>query len=172
MNKPYQRCTSGPSPEWPGSCPQVRMILSFGITPLLRPGGRNKRVQETILLDQLTGWQQVGGPNSSSSLYYFSPFFPSEAYEIDLPRGSGITVLLKPGTQTLPVKLCYIISKRWETTLSIKAGEKKVFSFSCQDPHNYFVIEIQKNIGKYSLVDSLASLSLLSKLTQPLLLER
>ncbi|XP_065789953.1 CUB domain-containing protein 1 [Muntiacus reevesi] len=68
------------------------------------------------------------------------------AYEIDLPRGSGVTVLLKPGTQTLPVKFCYIISKRWETTLSIKAGEKKVFSFSCQDPHNYFVIEIQKNI--------------------------
>ena len=48
----------------------------------------------------------------------------------------------------------------------------KVFSFSCQDPHNYFVIEIQKNIGKYSLMDSLVSLSLLSKLTQPLLLER
>lgn len=159
MNKPYQRCTSGPSPQWQGSCPQVRMILSFGITPLLKPGGRNKRVQETILLDQLRGWQQVGSPNSSSSLYCFSSFFPSEAYEIDLPRGSGITVLLKPGTQTLPVKLCYIISKRWETTLSIKAGEKKVFSFSCQDPHNYFVIEIQKNIGKYSLVDSLASVS-------------
>lgn len=46
------------------------------------------------------------------------------------------------------------MAKRWETTLSIKAGEKKVFSFSCQDPHNYFVIEIQKNIGKYVLVDS------------------
>ena len=171
MSKPYQRCTSGPSPQWPGSCPQVRMILSFGITLLLRPGGRNKRVQETILLDQLRGWQQVGSPDSSSSLYCFSSF-PSEAYEIDLPRGSGVTVLLKPGTQTLPVKICYIISKRWETTLSIKAGERKVFSFSCQDPHNYFVIEIQKNIGKYPLVDSLASLSLLSKLTQPLLLER
>lgn len=171
MSKPYQRCTSGPSPQWPGSCPQVRMILSFGITLLLRPGGRNKRVQETILLDQLRGWQQVGSPNSCSSLYYFSSF-PSEAYEIDLPRGSGVTVLLKPGTQTLPVRICYIISKRWETTLSIKAGERKVFSFSCQDPHNYFVIEIQKNIGKYSLVDSLAFLSLLSKLTQPLLLER
>ena len=86
--------------------------------------------------------------------------------------GCHFLVQVKPATQALPVKLCYIIYKRWETTLSIKAGEKKVFSFSCQDPHNYFVIEIQKNIGKYSLMDSLASLSLLSKLTQPPLLER
>ncbi|XP_057561531.1 CUB domain-containing protein 1 [Hippopotamus amphibius kiboko] len=70
-----------------------------------------------------------------------------EAYEIALPRGSNIMVLIKPGTPTLPVKPCHIVfSKRWVTTLSIKAGEKIVFSFSCRDPENYFVIEIQKNI--------------------------
>ncbi|XP_032314919.1 CUB domain-containing protein 1 isoform X1 [Camelus ferus] len=71
----------------------------------------------------------------------------AEAYEIALPPGSGISVLIKPGTPTLPVKVCYIIiSTRWETKLSIKAGESRVFSFSCQNPENHFVIEIQKNI--------------------------
>ncbi|XP_031326011.2 CUB domain-containing protein 1 isoform X1 [Camelus dromedarius] len=71
----------------------------------------------------------------------------AEAYEIALPPGSGISVLIKPGTPTLPVKVCYIIiSTRRETKLSIKAGESRVFSFSCQNPENHFVIEIQKNI--------------------------
>lgn len=70
-----------------------------------------------------------------------------EVYEIALPHGSGITVFIKPGTPTLPMKLCHIISsRRKETTLSIKSGDKIVFYFSCQDPENHFVIEIQKNI--------------------------
>lgn len=59
-----------PSPQWLGSCPQVRIILSLCIIPLLRPGGRNKGVKEVILLDQLRGRQQVGNPKSSFSLHF------------------------------------------------------------------------------------------------------
>ncbi|VFV17213.1 cub domain-containing protein [Lynx pardinus] len=71
----------------------------------------------------------------------------AEASEIALPHGSGITVLIKPGTPTLPVKPCYIISTKGHlTTLTIKSGEKAVFSFNCRDPEKHFVIEIQKNI--------------------------
>ncbi|XP_023384808.1 CUB domain-containing protein 1 isoform X5 [Pteropus vampyrus] len=72
----------------------------------------------------------------------------AEASEIALPPGSGITVLIKPGTPTLPVKPCYIIfSKKPTTMLFIKSGERKAFSFSCQNPENHFIVEIQKNIG-------------------------
>ncbi|XP_062970403.1 CUB domain-containing protein 1 isoform X1 [Cynocephalus volans] len=71
----------------------------------------------------------------------------AEAAEIALPQGCGIIVLIKLGTPTLPVKPCYIvISKRHVTMLSIKPGERVVFTFSCESPENHFVIEIQKNI--------------------------
>ncbi|XP_068414499.1 CUB domain-containing protein 1 [Eschrichtius robustus] len=69
-----------------------------------------------------------------------------ETHEIALPHGSNVTVLIKPGVPTLPANVCRIISKKWVTPLSIKAGETAVFSFSCRDPENHFVIEIQKNI--------------------------
>ncbi|XP_069331692.1 CUB domain-containing protein 1 [Eulemur rufifrons] len=71
----------------------------------------------------------------------------AEAFEIALPRGSGITVLIKLGTLTVPMKPCYIvISKRQVPMLSIKSGERQVFTFSCQNPENHFVIEIEKKI--------------------------
>lgn len=71
----------------------------------------------------------------------------AEASEIALPQGSSITILIKLGTSAAPAKPCYIvISKRHVTVLFIKAGEKMVFTFSCQDPQNHFVMEIQKNI--------------------------
>lgn len=117
------------------------------------------------------GDSRLAGLNHPVHSIFF--FLPSEVYEIALPHGSGITVFIKPGTPTLPMKLCHIISsRRKETTLSIKSGDKIVFYFSCQDPENHFVIEIQKNIGKYVLVDALAALPLFSMLSQPLLLER
>ncbi|XP_053785995.1 CUB domain-containing protein 1 isoform X1 [Desmodus rotundus] len=68
------------------------------------------------------------------------------AFEIGLPQGSGITVSIKPGTPLPPGKPCYIITRKQTTTLLIESGETKGFSFSCQNPENYFVIEIQKNI--------------------------
>lgn len=37
----------------------------------------------------------------------------------------------------------------------------------CQNPENYFVIEIHKNIGKHALVDCLAPLPLFPLLSQP-----
>ncbi|XP_012494638.1 PREDICTED: CUB domain-containing protein 1 isoform X1 [Propithecus coquereli] len=71
----------------------------------------------------------------------------AEAFEIALPRGSGITVLIKQGTLTVPVKPCSIvISKRHVTMLSIKSGERSVFTFSCENPENHFVMEIEKKI--------------------------
>ncbi|KAM4857266.1 CUB domain-containing protein 1 [Urocitellus parryii] len=71
----------------------------------------------------------------------------AEASEIALPQGSNITILIKRGTSAPPAKPCFIIvSKRHMTGLFIKAGEKMVFTFSCQDPQNHFVMEIQKNI--------------------------
>ncbi|KAM5234161.1 CUB domain-containing protein 1 isoform 2-T2 [Hipposideros larvatus] len=70
-----------------------------------------------------------------------------EASEISLPPGSGITVLIKLGTLTQPTKPCYIvISRKLITTLLVKPGEKKTFFFTCQNPENYFVIDIEKNI--------------------------
>lgn len=59
-------------PSVAGFLPTVRIILSFCIIPLLRPGGRNKGVKEVILLDQLRGRQQVGNPKSSCSLHFSS----------------------------------------------------------------------------------------------------
>ncbi|XP_012625787.3 CUB domain-containing protein 1 [Microcebus murinus] len=71
----------------------------------------------------------------------------AEAFEIALPRGSGITVLIKLGALTVPVKPCYVVvSKRHVTMVSIKSGETTVFTFSCQNPENHFVMEIEKKI--------------------------
>ncbi|XP_055985332.1 CUB domain-containing protein 1 [Sorex fumeus] len=70
-----------------------------------------------------------------------------EAVEISLPPASGIMVLIKPGTTPLPLKPCYILMLRRQISmLTIKPGERVVFSFSCPDPKNHFVIDIQKNI--------------------------
>ncbi|KAM7064480.1 CUB domain-containing protein 1 isoform 2-T2 [Molossus nigricans] len=69
------------------------------------------------------------------------------ALEISLPHGSGTTVLIKPGPFTLPVKPCHIItSGKYVTTLPIKSGERKDFSFTCSSPQHHFVIEIQKDV--------------------------
>jgi syndecan 4 len=78
-------------------------------------------------------------------------FFPSDASEIVLPPGSSITVLIKQGTPDLPAKPCYIVvSRRHLTVLFIKAGEKVVVTFTCQNPEKHFVLEIQKNIGEFA----------------------
>uniref|UniRef100_F7F146 CUB domain containing protein 1 n=1 Tax=Callithrix jacchus TaxID=9483 RepID=F7F146_CALJA len=96
-----------------------------------------------------------------------------EAFEIALPRESSITVLIKPGTPTPLAKSCnIIISKKPTTTLHIKSGERIVFTFSCPNPENHFVIEIQKNIdcmsgpcpfGEVQLQPSTSSLPALNK---------
>ncbi|KAM8758572.1 CUB domain-containing protein 1 [Rhynchonycteris naso] len=70
----------------------------------------------------------------------------ADALDIGLPPGSGITVLIKPRTPPLPGKPCYIFSRTYITTLLIKSGERKSLTFSCQNPEDHFVIEIQKNI--------------------------
>ncbi|XP_006877916.1 PREDICTED: CUB domain-containing protein 1 [Chrysochloris asiatica] len=71
----------------------------------------------------------------------------SYAFDIAVPPGSGTVVSIKPGIPTLPVKACYIVSsKKYQSTLTIKSGERAIFDFSCQNPEKHFVIEIQKNI--------------------------
>lgn len=124
----------------------------FTSSPFPDQEARNKVVKEGILPGPTEG--KTAGLQTWAILLTPLSFLPSEASEIALPPGSGITVLIKPGTPTLPVKPCYIIfSKKPTTMLFIKSGERKAFSFSCQNPENHFVVEIQKNIGKCALLD-------------------
>lgn len=126
--------------------------MSFCIISLLRPGGKKQRCQRGHPPGPTEGMTE--GLHIQIILLTSVFFLSSEASEIAVPHGSGITVLIKPGTPTLPAKACYIVVfKKHVTTLSIKSGERTVFSFSCQDPENHFVVEIQKNIGKCALGD-------------------
>lgn len=71
----------------------------------------------------------------------------ADAFEIALPSGSGLVVRIRPVFQPLLQKTCHIIvSRRSNTVLTIKSGDKVDVSFSCQNPKDYFVIDIQKNI--------------------------
>uniref|UniRef100_A0A8C0X9H1 CUB domain-containing protein 1 n=1 Tax=Castor canadensis TaxID=51338 RepID=A0A8C0X9H1_CASCN len=97
----------------------------------------------------------------------------TDASEIVLPPGSSITVLIKQGTPDLPAKPCYIVvSRRHLTVLFIKAGEKVVVTFTCQNPEKHFVLEIQKNIdcvssscplGEIQLQPSISALPTLNR---------
>ncbi|XP_075403335.1 CUB domain-containing protein 1 [Tenrec ecaudatus] len=71
----------------------------------------------------------------------------AEVFEITLPPKSGMGVFIKAGIPPLPAKPCHIIiSKRYHLTLTVKAGERAVFDFSCQYPERHFVMEIHKNV--------------------------
>lgn len=71
----------------------------------------------------------------------------TEASEIALPRGSDITVHIKLVSPTLPVKFCYIVvSRQHVTELTIRPGERKSFTFSCNNPEKHYVLKIEKNI--------------------------
>ncbi|XP_042521933.1 CUB domain-containing protein 1 [Dipodomys spectabilis] len=71
----------------------------------------------------------------------------TEASEIMVPPGSGMTILIKQGTPAAAGRPCYIIvARRQVTMLLVKPGEKVSIVFSCPDPERYFVLEIQKNI--------------------------
>ncbi|XP_076985692.1 CUB domain-containing protein 1 isoform X2 [Tamandua tetradactyla] len=97
----------------------------------------------------------------------------ADAFEIALPPGSNITVLIKPRTPTLPGKPCYIlVSKRFLPKLTINSGERITLAFSCQNPEHHFVAEIQKNIdcmsgpcpfGEVQLQPSTSSLPALNR---------
>ncbi|XP_050996190.1 LOW QUALITY PROTEIN: CUB domain-containing protein 1 [Acomys russatus] len=72
---------------------------------------------------------------------------PSEALEISLPHGSGITVHIKPVSPALPGKPCYITMLRQHMTeLPVKPGERKTFTFSCHNPEKHFVMKVEKTI--------------------------
>lgn len=86
--------------------------------------------------------------------------FPSEASEIVLPVGSGVTVHMKLVSPALPVKPCYIVmTRQYVTELIISPGERKSFTFSCRNPEKYFVLKIEKNIGELALMRYCVSLS-------------
>ncbi|GAB1294862.1 CUB domain-containing protein 1 [Apodemus speciosus] len=71
----------------------------------------------------------------------------TEASEIVLPVGSGVTVHMKLVSPALPVKPCYIVmSRQYVTELIISPGERKSFTFSCRNPEKFFVLKIEKNI--------------------------
>ncbi|XP_004640822.1 CUB domain-containing protein 1 [Octodon degus] len=67
--------------------------------------------------------------------------------EITVPQGSGVTVLIKPGTPALAPRPCHLLlAKRPLSVLLVKPGERTGFTFTCRDPEKHFVLEIQKNI--------------------------
>lgn len=84
-----------------------------------------------------------------------TPFlFLSEAFVLGLPLTTNITILIKPGLPPLGVKPCYLlISGKLLTTLLIKPGDRKELRFTCPNPETHFVIEVERNIGKYTLGD-------------------
>lgn len=149
MNRPNQRHVPVPNPQGPDPFPLVRTAPSFTSSPFL---GRGARSKEGILPGPAEG--KTAGLQTQSTLLTPFLFLPSDALEISLPHGNGLTVLMKLGPFALPVKPCYIItSRKYVTTLSIKSGERKEFFFTCPNPQNHFVIEIQKSIGKCIPVD-------------------
>lgn len=151
INKPNKRHMSVPNPQWPGSFP-LEGWCHFTASPFPDQGARNKAVKEGILPGPPEG--KTAGLQAWAVLLTPLSFLPSEASEIALPPGSGVTVLIRPRTPALPGKPCYIIfSKKHMIMLSIKSGERKAFSFNCQNPEHHFVVEIQKNIGKCALLD-------------------
>ncbi|XP_004476834.2 CUB domain-containing protein 1 [Dasypus novemcinctus] len=71
----------------------------------------------------------------------------AEAFEIALPPGSNISVLIQLRTPAPPGRPCYILfSKKHLISLTIKSGERTSFAFTCQNPEHHFAVEIQKNI--------------------------
>lgn len=93
-----------------------------------------------------------GGPQQAywSDLLLMSPLcLPSEAFEIALPPGSGITVHIRLASPALSVKACYItVSRQHLTELTVKPGERRSFTFSCSSPEKHFVLKIEKSIGE------------------------
>lgn len=54
----------------------------------------------------------------------------------------------------MAAKPCFLLmSGKLMNTLLIKPGDRKEFRFTCQNPETHFVIEVQRNIGKYALGD-------------------
>uniref|UniRef100_A0A5F8HGZ6 CUB domain containing protein 1 n=1 Tax=Monodelphis domestica TaxID=13616 RepID=A0A5F8HGZ6_MONDO len=80
----------------------------------------------------------------TSALRSFPPLLPGISdFDIFLPRGNNITVLIKRGTLTF----CNIILQRKRlSSLTINPGERAIFSFDCPQPEKHFVLEVQKNI--------------------------
>lgn len=69
------------------------------------------------------------------------------SFTISLRTVDNITVMIKLRPGILPI--CRIrVKHAIGFELKIKPGENVTFTFTCSTPEKYFIMEIQKNIGK------------------------
>lgn len=74
-------------------------------------------------------------------------FFFLDSFTISLHTADNttVTIKLRPGVSVG----CQIRVKHFiRSELKIKPGENVTFTFTCSTPEKYFIMEIQKNIGK------------------------
>ena len=77
-------------------------------------------------------------------LFFFSLL---ASFTISLRTVDNITVTIKRRPNVSP--RCQIRVKSVSgSELKIKSGENVTFTFTCSTPEKYFIMEIQKNIGK------------------------
>ncbi|KAM5291960.1 CUB domain-containing protein 1 [Ctenodactylus gundi] len=77
-----------------------------------------------------------------------SPLPGAQAAEIAVPYGSGVAVIVKLGVPAQPGKPCYItMSKKQVTRLHVTSGQRISFTFSCRDPENHYVLDIENKIN-------------------------
>lgn len=81
--------------------------------------------------------------------YSFFSFLAS--FTISLHKVDNVTVTIKPKPGVFP--RCQIrVKTTFRSELRIKPGENVTFAFTCSTPEKYFVMEIQKNIGKMRVI--------------------
>lgn len=83
-------------------------------------------------------------PTSNTAPFHF---FSLGSFTISLRAADNVTVTikLKAGVSSG----CQIIVKNtFSSSLRIRPGETVTFTFTCSTPEKYFIMEIQKNIGK------------------------
>uniref|UniRef100_A0A8C3SHX2 CUB domain containing protein 1 n=1 Tax=Chelydra serpentina TaxID=8475 RepID=A0A8C3SHX2_CHESE len=74
-------------------------------------------------------------------------FFFLGSLAISLRAVDNITVTIKPGSSIPPLKRCEICTRQaCKSELRINAAVKEDFTFQCEAPERYLVMEIQKNI--------------------------
>lgn len=93
----------------------------------------------------------AGGTRASDKtpLLFFFSFLAS--FTISLHKVDNVTVTIKPKPGVFP--RCQIrVKTTFRSELRIKPGENVTFAFTCSTPEKYFVMEIQKNIGKMRVI--------------------
>lgn len=77
-------------------------------------------------------------------------FFFLASFTISLHKVDNTTVMIKLRPGVSPNCRIRIKNANW-SDLKIKSGENVTFTFTCSTPEKYFIMEIQKNIGKIQI---------------------